>query len=310
MLLQSALFVSVLLFAAITIPTGSAQEVIENKTFENIEGVAIHARQKSNLLIRNCIFDNVGVAIRLDDCHNVTIESCLIKNLTIQGIDIRGGCSDIRVRGNILEGFRDDVQGGHLIATQKTKTPEQHRIFIVDNTLWGNGKSWVEGRLDGACGDMLSLRSITDFRATGNSLSGGGEFGLTCLYGSENGIIAHNTIKNVDGTGLLLGYEVKNINVNSNNIVDVGCSFETDGSKNDISHQAGIHCRNGVENVLITSNLIARETSEEMRYAINLRETSGVIKGNLIRGIRKPLHIPRAVADSVDVETDITSKEE
>ena len=81
-----------------------------------------------------------------------------------------------------------------------------------------------------------------------------------------------------------------------------GPGSETDGSKNDITHQAGIHCRNGVENVLITSNLIAREEAPEMRYGIHLRETTGVILANLITGVKKRIHIPRAFRKTVEIE--------
>ena len=140
------------------------------------------------------------------------------------------------------------------------------------------------------------------FTMSGNDLSGGGEFGMDCVHGCENGIIAHNTIRQIDGTGLLIGYGIKNVNVYGNNIIDCGSSFETDGSANDITHQSGIHCRNGVENVLITSNLICRELAEEMRYGIHLRETTGVIKANLISGVDETIHIPRSLAETVQIE--------
>ena len=86
------------------------------------------------------------------------------------------------------------------------------------------------------------------------------------------------------------------------NIIDCGSSFETDGSANDITHQSGIHCRNGVENVLITSNLICRERAEEMRYGIHLRETTGTIKANLIVGVNETIHIPRSLVETVKIE--------
>jgi hypothetical protein len=278
------------------------QELIEGKTFEHFAGVSIQLENQQNVTIRRCNFNDVGVAVRLKNCRNVTIDSCVMTNLTIQGIDVREGCSDIRIVNNHMNGFRADVQGGHFISTEKTDTPQQFRITITGNTLVGNGKSWVAGRKDGAAGDMIALRSVTGFMMSGNDLSGGGEFGMDCVHGCQNGIIAHNTIRQIDGTGLLIGYSVKNVNVYGNNIIDCGSSFETDGSANDITHQSGIHCRNGVENVLITSNLICREHAEEMRYGIHLRETTGAISGNLIVGVDEKMHIPRSLADTVKIE--------
>ncbi len=218
------------------------------------------------------------------------------------GIDIRGGCSVIRIINNTMTGFRGDTQGGHFISTEKTDTPKQSRITITGNTLTGNGKSWVSGRKNGATGDMIALRSVSGFTLRGNQLSGGGEFGMNCLYGCEHGIVAQNTIRDTDGTGLLIGYGVKNINIHGNNIIDCGRSFETDGSSNDITHQAGIHCRNGVENVLITGNVIVRESAPEMRYGIHLRETTGVIQANLISGVDKDVHVPKSLLGTVQIK--------
>jgi hypothetical protein len=298
------LFTALLLAPLVSLHAALAvgQELIEGKTYMHLVGVAIELEDQQHVTIRRCFFMDVGVAIRLKNCRNVTVDSCVMADLTIQGIDIREGCSDIRIVNNHMGGFRSDVQGGHFISTEKTDAPRQFRITIAGNTLLGNGKSWVKGRKNGAAGDMIALRSVSGFTMSGNDLSGGGEFGMDCLYGCEDGIIAHNRIHQIDGTGLLIGYGVKNINVYGNNIVDCGCSFETDGSANDITHQAGIHCRNGVENVLITSNLICRKQAEEMRYGIHLRETTGVIKGNLIAGVGETIHIPRSLADSVKIE--------
>ena len=278
------------------------QELIEGKTFEHSAGVAIQLENRQNVTIRRCFFNDVGVAVRLNNCRNVMIDSCVMTDLTIQGIDVRNGCSDIRIVNNQMDGFRSDIQGGHFISTEKTDSPRQFRITIAGNTLIGNSKSWVDGRKNGAAGDMIALRSVAGFTMSGNDLSGGGEFGMDCVHGCENGVIARNTIRQIDGTGLLIGYGVKNVNVFGNNIIDCGSSFETDGSVNDITHQAGIHCRNGVENVLITSNLICRQRAEEMRYGIHLRETMGVIKANLISGVDEKIHIPRSLAETVRID--------
>ena len=278
------------------------QELIEGKTFEDLDGVALFLQDRQNVTIRDCVFNNVGVPIRMRNCRNVTIESCHIKNIGLQGIDMRHGCSDIRIINNHLQHFQEDKQGGHFISAEKTDEPQQFRITISGNRLIGSKKSWVRGRPNGASADMMSLRSLDGFTVRGNTLVGGGEFGMTCVYGSRNGIISENTIRDIDGTGLLIGYDVRNINVHGNNIIDAGSSFETDGSKNDIKFQSGIHCRNNVKNVLIVGNLICREKAEEMRYGIQLRETSGMIHSNLIAGVDKKIHIPKTLADSVKVD--------
>lgn len=276
--------------------------LIEGRTFRDTAGEALRLENEEDVVVRGCRFENVGVAIRLVNCRRITIQSCAIRDVSILAIDVRGGCTDIRILDNVLTGFRDDVQGGHLISTEKTDTPRQHRITISGNTLRGNGTSFVPGKKTGAVGDMIALRSVAGFTIRGNDLAGGGEFGMTCIHGSRDGVIANNRIRDVDGTGLLIAYGVKNVNVVGNNIIDCGMSFETDGSKNDITHQAGIHCRGGIRNVLITSNLIVRERAPEMRYGIHLRETSGTIRNNRIVGVDEAIHVPQSLLDTVTIE--------
>ena len=36
----------------------------------------------------------------MKNCRHVTIDSCTMTDLTIQGIDIREGCADIRIVNN------------------------------------------------------------------------------------------------------------------------------------------------------------------------------------------------------------------
>lgn len=278
------------------------RDLIQGENFEDKNGVGVFLEDRENVTIRDCTFTNVSVPIRLKNCRNIIVQSCKLKDIGSQGIDIRQGCRGIRILNNDLNGFRDDVQGGHFISTEKTDEPQQHQITIAGNRLVANGKSWIRGKKNGASGDMLSLRSVAGFTLRNNVLIGGGEFGMTCLFGSRNGIISENTIRNIDGTGLLIGYDVRNINVHGNNIIDSGCSFESDESANDIKYQSGIHCRNEAENILIVGNLICREKAEEMRYGIQMRETTGMIQGNLITGVQKKFHIPKSLMHTVKVD--------
>lgn len=277
------------------------REIIQGKNFED-SNIGVMLVDREDVVIRDCTFTNVAVPIRLKNCRNIIVQSCKIKDIGSQGIDIREGCRGIRILNNDLNGFRNDVQGGHFISTEKTDEPQQHQITIAGNRLTANGKSWIRGKKNGASGDMLSLRSVAGFILRNNVLIGGGEFGMTCLFGSRNGIISENTIRNIDGTGLLIGYDVRNINVHGNNIIDSGCSFENDESENDIKYQSGIHCRNKAENILIVGNLICREKAEEMRYGIQMRETTGMIQANLITGVQKKFHIPKTLQHTVDVD--------
>lgn len=69
----------------------------------------------------------------------------------------------------------------------------------------------------------------------------------------------------------------------------------------DITHQSGIHCRNGAHTILIADNIIRRERAEEMHYGIHLREASITLGTNSITGINENIHIPRFLKNTVSV---------
>lgn len=91
--------------------------LIEDRIFENLSGEALRLENREDVVVRGFRCRSVGVAIRLVNCRRITIQSCAIGDLGILGFDTRGGRSDIRILDNVITGFRDDVQGGHLIPT-------------------------------------------------------------------------------------------------------------------------------------------------------------------------------------------------
>lgn len=54
----------------------TAEEIIENKTFEN----GLQLKDKKDVIIRNCHISNPeGHALFLSNCENVIIEKCIIR---------------------------------------------------------------------------------------------------------------------------------------------------------------------------------------------------------------------------------------
>ena len=69
----------------------TAEEIIENKTFEN----GLQLKDKKDVIIRNCHISNPeGHALFLSNCENVIIEKCIIRkagNEKNYDIDARTG---------------------------------------------------------------------------------------------------------------------------------------------------------------------------------------------------------------------------
>ena len=52
---------------------------------------------------------------------------------------------------------------------------------------------------------------------------------------------------------------------------------------------------------MIEAGLVPEVEAPEMRYGIHLRETTGMIRDNLIRGVDEAIHVPKALEATVDL---------
>lgn len=264
---------------------------------------ALSVANKTNVVIDGCLFQNVGIAIVLTNCSNVTIKNCVLTNLTSGGIILQGICTNVSIFHNVLYGFQDGYQGGHMIATTLADAGFPYAdISVINNLIVGPEKSWGRDTPNGATGDMIAMKSVDGFSVRRNVLTGGGEFGITSI-GSTNGVIADNTIHRNDATGIFVGYNSGSIVVKSNHVYDVGMSYGTGDL--DVLNQAGIRLYGGAWNIDIRSNLLHRVDAPEYDYGLMMSQCSVNIYGNTYNGsFVKQENVPNIWSNTVTITRD------
>jgi Right handed beta helix region len=254
---------------------------IFDKTFDREPLLFKHC---SAIHISNCRFINNGeLLLRFEDCGQIDIHGCHFL-----------GCL------------------GHFIQTAANGLVREVRI--TKNVLIGNRQPYyldAQGkRVDnGASGDMIVLRNTHDFCIADNILEGGGEFGITIGFGSTDGLISGNTLREIDATGVLIGTattsHVERIRI-INNLIDT-CGRNWNG---DSLNQSGIWCRNSV-GCQVIGNRILNSVPTSLNYGIQVRDARKlVIRGNTFGNyIDVPLRIPKDLNDTVvELQSDITPR--
>lgn len=90
----------------------------------------IAEKKYTNILIENCIFENAtAMSIQLNDCDNVTVSNCQIKNSNRDAIFVVG--DSITIVGNIIE----DCEDNYIAIDTSFITRDISGIVIAQNTL-------------------------------------------------------------------------------------------------------------------------------------------------------------------------------
>ena len=90
----------------------------------------IAGNKYTNILIENCIFENAtAMSIQLNDCDNVTVSNCQIRNSNRDSIFVIGDA--ITIVGNIIE----DCEDNYIAIDTSFITRDISDIVIVQNTL-------------------------------------------------------------------------------------------------------------------------------------------------------------------------------
>lgn len=90
----------------------------------------IAGNKYTNILIENCIFENAtGMSIQLNDCDNVTVLNCQIRNSNRDAIFVIGDA--ITIVGNIIE----DCEDNYIAIDTTFITRNISDIVIAQNTL-------------------------------------------------------------------------------------------------------------------------------------------------------------------------------
>lgn len=90
----------------------------------------IAGKKYTNILIENCVFENAtAMSIQLNDCDNVTVSNCQIRNSNRDPIFVAGDA--ITIVGNIIE----DCEDNYIAIDTSFITRDISDIVIAQNTL-------------------------------------------------------------------------------------------------------------------------------------------------------------------------------
>ncbi len=155
--------------------------VIERVNIKDCDRVCIKTDHATELLIKDCSFINIGLAINLEFSSRINVIGNTVKNARIHGIQFWGnwkweqqGCEDLIFSGNYVK------NGGR-------------------GAIWGAG---------GRCIIM-----------NGNIIDGAEDVGLD-LEWCEDSVINGNSVRNCKNGGISLFFACKNIAISGNTIVN------------------------------------------------------------------------------------------
>lgn len=200
--------------------SGKSNQVVENKRFTGISGVALKLYSgANNITIRNCYFDgnsSTGELVELENASNITIENCLfeggyagvyavgsknVKVLNCQFVNMRirwngstfagrgvfvqfNGCNSVEVSGCKGENF-PEADPEDMISMYKTSN-----AVIKNNIFRGNPQSNWSASGGGIIGGDNGGDNIL---IEGNTLMTPGNYGVA-LAGGSNSKILNNKI--------------------------------------------------------------------------------------------------------------------
>lgn len=209
--------------------------IIENCTFENIDGDGLQIRDVDNLIIRNCIFKDIdGNAIRFRNSgssNEVSIENNEIYNITHNGILSYETHENTTINDNLIYNIGTDGSGS------LAGSPHHGIYFQGPNFLIENNTIYDVINNNGNC---ISIRSYGTIRS--NKLYGATKHGIS-YYSDHPGL-----------DGLLL--------VENNFIYDNssrGSNLQTDGNSENHIGSAIIRF-----NTIITTNKSCIGVSSDM----------------------------------------------
>lgn len=167
-----------------------------------------------------------------------------------------GSTHHVSIKGNSNPGagrwaYRTTEVGGHVISVVPGQ-PHSH-LSITDNhfvsvprTAWSTVQPnpyrdpadpaeietpKKEPVPNGASGDVITVKNVEFFEVLRNRVDGSGEFSITAVHGSSNGIIANNEVYGSDGGAIVIGASsavgavnrrVTDIEVRDNIIANIG----------------------------------------------------------------------------------------
>jgi hypothetical protein len=245
--------------------------------------------------IRGSSFDGFATGVRVNGSRSgVTIGNNVITNWTERGIAVRGiggkGTSDITLEDNSIG---PNLPGG------RTRQPIQftsdgvrpfERVKVLRNRVRGPGTDDKDATSSGSA-DMISLHQCVDFEVRGNTVTDGGEVGITVSRGSHHGVVADNVCRGNDTGGICIGSGastgVSDIVVENNTCEDNGRNFG--GAPNAQWARSGIIVYDA-DNITVRGNKLTSGPVHGQQYAVTVTGGAHVaVENNQVSGTGTPV---------------------
>ena len=168
---------------------------------------------------------------------DINIERPVVTNLPNQGLFVLyGSTENVTIQGANVGPHLTNVIGNHMISgTGEASSVPTVNLKVFGNTFAGNpGIAFQIANgasvANGALADVVAIRNTDCFEVYDNTITHGGELGITAVHGSKNGTIRNNLLTDIDGAGIVVGAPtngmVSNILVKENEIVRAGIDHQ------------------------------------------------------------------------------------
>jgi len=241
--------------------------------------------------ISGCYFHDFANGIRVNkNTTQVLIQNNRFEDWGLRAIWARGETpapTFVRVDGNWFgTPLAGDIKTP--IAFDKVTTAIQY-VQITNNMLEGPGlpHNGSSPSSNTATSDMISLHGVNYFQVIGNTLTGGGEVGITVSQGSLSGVVADNLINFIDINGISIGSAsgdtTRRVLVVNNHVENVSEDALTGTAAKSLS---GISMTNTHSCYLDGNYVIDSQGSTTMQHGIVIDDCTNIGRGtNWVTGV-------------------------
>ncbi|WP_165872884.1 right-handed parallel beta-helix repeat-containing protein [Nocardioides jejuensis] len=243
-----------------------------------------------NLAISACTLSGY-TAVRLGyDPVDTTIEQTTFKAWLDRAIWIRSDAT-YALNGLLVDGctILPPAPGGTVrqpIQINGVDSRLIQNVTITNNRVTGPGTDYNDTTTPGTA-DLISLHRCTAFTVRGNTVTGGGDVGITVAQQSCNGVVADNLSFANFSAGIAIGSGtsayVRDISVSGNRCLDNGRTGMNDTTPD--SARTGLYLRNA-QTISVADNRSGSDNpTTSQLYGISTTQSTEIgLSGNDLRG--------------------------
>ena len=204
-----------------------------------ISGILLSQDGAENIAIRNSNFNNLEYGVHtLANVDNLQINHNTFERWTHYAIRIynrevgaRGRIKDVQISNNTFENPAVGPFRSVILVTRGVSRAYANDVTITYNTITGPGLPHTAGdTTTNATGDQIVIHGVNGFIISHNTVTGGGENGISAARLSRNGTIANNVVYSNDTHGINIGSGYYEVTVDDPSEFSVGDKIKGDVS--------------------------------------------------------------------------------